>query len=421
MPGQPPHSSLCEHMLRLFHEQDSTDVTLYVGREKKQFRAHRIILRTRCPFFNNLLKPDYGVESRSGVIHLPEDPPTAFELFLKFLYTDILYWERDLTPEIVPDLFLLADKYQLENLMHAIEQGLDPWLSAENVLAIFSSVPPDSPIGTACVKYIARNRAAFVTVCKTGLVSVDVEMLQDLIVASKDHLNELDKFRIMKAWIDKHGMPSEQFVLDSLVDLSKITVSDIRKYIRPSKLFTSEALLNVYEARISELDISPDDVFRWELPIVELFLLSESRTVAYANENITFRTLLGATSFMYGKHSWTVRVNDICDDYSVGVAAPTANRTAWTTRQEAWVYSSTGLAFAAMRSKPYGPTFHKGAEIRVKLNMDERTVAFALREIASHPFVDLGVAFSHLPPILNPCVAIVNPGVAELLDYTRDG
>ena len=98
-----------------------TDVELVVG--DKTFHAHRVILATRSPVFAAMFSADM-VESRTGRVFINDTKPDVFQCFLEFLYTGILPNGAD-----QPELFLIADKYQvvtLKDLCKAASHACDP-------------------------------------------------------------------------------------------------------------------------------------------------------------------------------------------------------------------------------------------------------------------------------------------------------
>lgn len=89
--------------------QSSTDFEFLIGDES--IAAHRFILSSRSHVFAGML--DSGMtESRTGQMHLVDDDLSTFRHLLEFLYTGKLPSTADRAK-----LFLLADKYRVENLM----------------------------------------------------------------------------------------------------------------------------------------------------------------------------------------------------------------------------------------------------------------------------------------------------------------
>ena len=90
-------------------EQSFTDFKFLIGEES--IAAHRFILSARSLVFAGMLESGM-TESQTGQMRLVDDDPSTFLHLLEFLYTGMVSStaERE-------ELFLLADKYGVENLM----------------------------------------------------------------------------------------------------------------------------------------------------------------------------------------------------------------------------------------------------------------------------------------------------------------
>ena len=90
-------------------KQSFTDFKFLIGEES--IAAHRFILSARSLVFAGMLESGM-TESQTGQMRLVDDDPSTFLHLLEFLYTGMVSStaERE-------ELFLLADKYGVENLM----------------------------------------------------------------------------------------------------------------------------------------------------------------------------------------------------------------------------------------------------------------------------------------------------------------
>lgn len=60
-------------------------VIIRVGSKRTEFCVHADLLRANSAFFKAALSPGWK-ESKEGVVYLPEDNPTAFEVYVTWLY-----------------------------------------------------------------------------------------------------------------------------------------------------------------------------------------------------------------------------------------------------------------------------------------------------------------------------------------------
>ena len=86
-----------------------TDVELLVGKES--LGAHRSLLSARSPVFAAMFASGMK-EAATGQVRIEDVDPATFKQFLKFLYTGTFE-----TSAMDKELFIIADKYQVETLM----------------------------------------------------------------------------------------------------------------------------------------------------------------------------------------------------------------------------------------------------------------------------------------------------------------
>ncbi|XP_065211321.1 speckle-type POZ protein-like [Planococcus citri] len=111
---------------RLLHNQTFVDVTFVV--DGKNFGAHRSILAARSPVFEAMFKHNMQ-ENRLNEVNISDIRSEVFEEFLLFMYTD-----KTPNCKTVTELFLVADKYQVESLQVLCEEIILKELSVENAI-----------------------------------------------------------------------------------------------------------------------------------------------------------------------------------------------------------------------------------------------------------------------------------------------
>ncbi|XP_065204152.1 speckle-type POZ protein-like [Planococcus citri] len=138
---------------RLLRDQTFVDVTFVV--DGKKFGAHKNILAARSPVFEAMFKHDLQ-ENRSNQVNISDIRPEVFEEFLLFMYTDN-------TPnrEIVTELFVVADKYQVEGLRVLCQKIILKELSVENAfdLLVFADLHGAERVLTKVAFFIKTNPA----------------------------------------------------------------------------------------------------------------------------------------------------------------------------------------------------------------------------------------------------------------------
>ncbi|MCJ1429969.1 hypothetical protein MMC29_007884, partial [Sticta canariensis] len=91
---------------------------IFVGPEKKLFQAHEAVL-SRSPVFERMCSGTFK-ESVEKQIDLPDDDAIAFGCVLEFMYLGVFHGDekpdRVTKAALLADVYILADKYQLEDL-----------------------------------------------------------------------------------------------------------------------------------------------------------------------------------------------------------------------------------------------------------------------------------------------------------------
>ncbi|XP_065204210.1 speckle-type POZ protein-like [Planococcus citri] len=118
--------NLPKRLQRLLHDQTLVDVTFVV--DGKNFGAHKSILAACSPVFEAMFKHDMQ-ENRSNQVNISDIRSEVFEEFLQFMYTD-----KTPNCKLVTELFLVADKYQVEGLRVLCQEIILKELSVENAI-----------------------------------------------------------------------------------------------------------------------------------------------------------------------------------------------------------------------------------------------------------------------------------------------
>ena len=113
---------LCEDIKKLWEKGEKFDVTFEV--EGERISAHRFMLTARSPVFETELHGPF-------VIKIHDMKAEVFKALLRFIYTDDFEF---LSVELVQDVFIASDRYDLQMLKAQCQQWLVLNLSIETVL-----------------------------------------------------------------------------------------------------------------------------------------------------------------------------------------------------------------------------------------------------------------------------------------------
>ncbi|XP_047118625.1 uncharacterized protein LOC124799129 [Schistocerca piceifrons] len=125
--------------------------------EAASVRAHRVIVAARCDWFRRaLLSGMREAIDRKIVVH--DTNPFLFSTFLHYLYSGQLR-TRELTADQLADLMLLSDRYEVDSLKQACEQGLRRHIDEDSVLYFLSMSDQINAktLRSACLNFISLN------------------------------------------------------------------------------------------------------------------------------------------------------------------------------------------------------------------------------------------------------------------------
>lgn len=133
-----------------------TDVTLVT--EKKEFKAHKLILAVQSPFFKTRFEPRW--ERADDRVELNDVKPEILEMVLQYMYTGKIEKIKELSTDCIYELFSISDEYGLDKLRGTCEATLEKNIQVENVvdLLIRADMHNGGNLKKACIDFIISNR-----------------------------------------------------------------------------------------------------------------------------------------------------------------------------------------------------------------------------------------------------------------------
>lgn len=143
---------LAENLNDMFISKEHTDVTLHV--KAKTFSAHKVILAARSPVFTAMFQNDM-IEKQTGEIKIPDCDPDAFDVFLEFLYSATVDFEKCNASE----LYKIAHKYDVSDLKSVCSDFVAEKLSVENFaeILILANEYDDRKLSTQIQNFFDEN------------------------------------------------------------------------------------------------------------------------------------------------------------------------------------------------------------------------------------------------------------------------
>ena len=189
-----PPSDLSEHLGKLLHGKEGTDVTFSVRGDT--FEAHKIVLAMRSPVFRAEFNGPMR-EARAQFVTITDMQPAVFKALLHFIYTDSLPVmhdrEGDDKSEMIRHLLVAADRYAMDRLKLVCQSILCKKLNVETVATTFAIADQHNcdRLKDACVQFISCSNAMDDVVATQGYMNLK----RDCPSVVVDVLEKTKKFR----------------------------------------------------------------------------------------------------------------------------------------------------------------------------------------------------------------------------------
>ena len=134
-----------------FLNEDMSDLKIVC--DQREFPVHKLILSARSPVFKAMFGSNF-VEATSKTLQIEGTDGITMKKFLHFLYTD----EADPDEEIDFQLFLLADRYQVDSLVeNCIQSIIKTQVSDESIMEVFNMIISNEKFMNIASTYICLN------------------------------------------------------------------------------------------------------------------------------------------------------------------------------------------------------------------------------------------------------------------------
>ncbi|XP_035736604.1 BTB/POZ domain-containing protein 9-like [Vespa mandarinia] len=242
--GDVEHTNfLSEDIGALYLSNSYTDITLIVADQR--FNGHKIILAARSQYFRALL---FGglKESTQQEIELKGASVPAFKGLFKYIYTGHISLANQ-REEVIVDILGLAHQYGFVELENAISDYLKKILSIKNFCVIFDAARLYQMefLKKWCYQYVNKHAAEIIH--QDSFLQLSPIALNELISRDSFYAPEIDIFLAVQEWIKANPNVDAKEIL-AQVRLSLISLTDLLNVVRPTRLVSSEAILDAITA-----------------------------------------------------------------------------------------------------------------------------------------------------------------------------
>ncbi|CAG8533493.1 6383_t:CDS:2 [Paraglomus brasilianum] len=257
-PKQPHSKEFCKRLLvdifKLLDDADDYDVLIQVGEEPnvKEFHAHSVILRARCPYFRRGLSKEWACRLDNKIVFRKTNiSPAVFSVILRYIYGGNIDLEH-VDPEDIFDLLLAADELAIDEIFEYLQRYLIDhnvrWLYQNFVLVHQTAFEHSDfkELQHFTSKIIKRSPA--IVFKADDFYMLEENLLLELLESNEIRLDEVDIWDRALRWaIAQTDAPSEEITdwneEDYVAVESKLL--QILKKIRFHQMTASEFFNNV--------------------------------------------------------------------------------------------------------------------------------------------------------------------------------
>ncbi|XP_037047780.1 BTB/POZ domain-containing protein 3-like [Bradysia coprophila] len=230
------------------------DVSFIVGEQKEMVYAHKIIIASGSPVFEQMFFANHNLQmTGSKPIEIPDLTATGFINMLKYIYTNVL---KELDLSELFETFMAGDKYQVYNMNDTILSFIKNALNTSNCCIIYDQLM-QFPSDYVCVpldqvKTLIRYNSVL-AFKNRHFVDISEATLVDLLSMDALTINEIDVLKSCALWVaeeterqnSQSNVTNKRKVFEpikNLIRFSKITFDQLRKFNPIKDLLSNDEL-----------------------------------------------------------------------------------------------------------------------------------------------------------------------------------
>ncbi|KAJ6252246.1 pep-cterm sorting domain-containing protein [Anaeramoeba flamelloides] len=221
------------------NNSDMSDLKFVVGKEKKVFYAHSLILSNSSTYWCNELKNKESPKNSKGsqIIKLKETNKKVFKCFLEYIYTR----EINVAEDVIYSLYELAKDYNLNCLEGLLEHQFELLLTNDNALRHYCNTFKQvfSKWHAITLRYLESNSKELLK-DKTCFIGYDFHTVYEILSLPSLRVPEILLFRSLLRW-GKNEMTKQSFtvplkrIIDELLPLIRLQLLSFEQLEEVSK------------------------------------------------------------------------------------------------------------------------------------------------------------------------------------------
>ncbi|RGB30054.1 hypothetical protein C1646_765847 [Rhizophagus diaphanus] len=200
------HIGLSKDFSLILNDADDFNVIIQVGESnnKKEFRAHSVILRARSPYFKSALSSEWITKENDMIVFSkPNITPAVFDMILKYIYTGELELKK-YPGENILGLLVASDELLLGELFEHVQDYLvkkqTTWVQENFVLVLHTvfKLPSCKKLQNYCLESICADPRPFIT--SENFTSLDKDILYGLLERNDLQIEEIVVWDSLIKW-----------------------------------------------------------------------------------------------------------------------------------------------------------------------------------------------------------------------------
>eukprot|EP00903_Cladosiphon_okamuranus_P008085 g7795.t1 len=282
----------------------------------KEFRCHRVLFASCSEYFRALL---YGgmSESETRRVELRDVAPEGFEAIVTYVYTGRVW----LAADNVMDIFSLAHRFGMGELLRACAKVLDECMNCDDVCRVLEAVEyyQDEVLEARCWDLIKDSTPRVLK--SESFLELRWPLVLALVREGELQVDEVGLFEAVQAWVSRNPAERRRYI-DELARhfrLPLMSLRDLMSVVRPSKLVAADSILDAvtYHADPNRwlgdpLMVRPRGKrFKWDASSLAAgaWTADDNRTVTTSVAD--WIGVYGDRTMRSGFHRWSVRANKV--------------------------------------------------------------------------------------------------------------
>ncbi|XP_050435406.1 BTB/POZ domain-containing protein 9-like [Adelges cooleyi] len=239
---------LVDDISKLYLNERFSDVVFVVDNE--ELHAHRLVLATHSGFFSKYF---YGSFDESGrhKVKIKEVSVTSFKILLKYSYTGRINLSR-LEDAVIVELFKIAHYYGFSNLQHSLSEYFRSNITIHNACSLFAiaRLYQHEQLDVELLDFIESHTLAVLE--SEDFLFLPPQALQDVLSRDSFAANELDIFRAVCRWIDKHQLDLDADTKTNVLSVVRyplISDKELLSVVSKTQLVSSKTIADVIKSK----------------------------------------------------------------------------------------------------------------------------------------------------------------------------